>query len=308
MSDAPRAWARALPVSFVLIWSTGFIVARYGMPHAPPLTFLSMRYALSLLCFGIWVALSRPAWPRDARQWVHLMVCGVFMHAGYLGGVWAAVKAGIGAGTVALLVSLQPVLTALWLASRTTDQTTADAGVSRQQWLGLFVGLAGLTLVVWRKLGTGEITAWNLGLAIFALLSITIGTLYQKRYVAPCDVRTASTVQLLAALLVTWPLTWFESGVLAWHPQLIGALAWSVLMLTLGGSSLLYVLLQRGAATRVTSLFYLVPACTALLAWVLFGEALTPSMLVGMALTVAGVALVLHNGPLQRAKRVAAGE
>mgnify|MGYP000698093132 CR=1 FL=1 len=225
------------------------------------------------------------------------------MHAGYLGGVWVAVKGGLGAGLAALIVGLQPVLTAVWLSASAQSHR-----VSARQWLGLLMGLAGLALVVGQKLQLGVATTATVGWAALALVSITTGTLYQKRYVAPCDVRTASTVQLLAALLVTWPLTWFESGVLAWHPQLIGALAWSVLMLTLGGSSLLYVLLQRGAATRVTSLFYLVPACTALLAWVLFGEALTPSMLVGMALTVAGVALVLHNGPLQRAKRVAAGE
>ena len=224
-----------MPWVFVLIWSTGFVVARFGMPHAPPLTFLSMRYALSLVCFLIWVWLARVDWPRPGSQWMHLAVVGVLVHAGYLGGVWAAVKTGIGAGTVALLVGLQPVLTALWM----TAMSGAKTRVSRVEWLGLALGLAGLTLVVWHKLGGGEVTHWNLALAVFALLSITIGTLYQKQFVAPCDVRTASAVQLAAALVVTLPLALLETEHFVWHPQLIGAMAGSVLALTLGGSSLL---------------------------------------------------------------------
>jgi drug/metabolite transporter (DMT)-like permease len=284
---------RAMPWVFVLIWSTGFVVARFGMPHSPPLTFLSIRYALSVLCFLAWIGLVRAPWPRGARQWMHLGVSGILMHAGYLGGVWSAVKSGIGAGTVALLVGLQPLLTALWLS--TVAASGSHARVTLRQWAGLLLGLAGLALVVSRKLGAGEVTPWNLALALFALLSITAGTLYQKHFVSPCDVRTANTVQLLAALAVTAPLAMFEHEALVWHPQLIGAMLWSVLALTLGGSSLLYLLIQRGAATQVTSLLYLVPPCTALLAWVLFREAFTPAMFVGMALTAIGVALVVRN-------------
>ena len=285
---------QAMPPVFVLIWSTGFIVARYGMPHAPPISFLSLRYALSVLCFGAWVALSRAAWPRGRTQWLHLAVAGVLMHAGYLGGVWAAVKSGMGAGTIALLVGLQPVLTAVWV-SATSTSSDGESRVSSRQWLGLALGLSGLLLVVWRKLGAGELTAWNLSLAAFALLCITTGTLYQKRFVAPCDVRTASTVQLLAALAVSLPIALLEHEPIVFHPHLIGALAWSVVGLTLGGSSLLYLLIQRGAATRVTSLLYLVPPTTALMAWLLFGESITPTMVLGMALTAVGVALVVRS-------------
>lgn len=292
MAGANRALIRAMPWVFVLIWATGFVVARLGMPHAPPLGFLTVRYALSLACFGVWVALSGAAWPRDSLQWLHLAVTGVLMHAGYLGGVWLAVKAGIGAGTVALLVGLQPVLTAIWL-SRVNSPGRARA--SAVQWLGLALGLAGLALVVSGKLGIGEVTPWNLSLGIFALCSITTGTLYQKRHVAPCDVRTASLVQLLAAFAVTLPLALLEPERIDWVPETIVAMTWSVLVLTLGGSSLLYLLIQRGAATQVASLMYLVPPCTALMAWALFGEAFTPVMLVGMMLTVGGVALVVRN-------------
>jgi drug/metabolite transporter (DMT)-like permease len=278
-----------MPVVFVLIWSTGFVVARFGMPHAPPFTFLCWRYALSIVAFMVWVRWSGAAWPSHRQQWLHLAVIGVLMHAGYLGGVWVAVRAGIGAGTVSLIVGLQPVLTAVWVAASGQGQR-----ISTRQWAGLALGLVGLLLVVGRKLGLGEITAFNFACALLALLAITVGTLYQKRFVAPCDVRTAGVVQLSAAFLVSLPLAWLETGAVDLHPQLLGAMAWSVFVLTLGGSSLLYLLVQRGAATRVSSLMYLVPPCTAVLAWWLFDEQLTADVLAGLALTAVGVWLVVR--------------
>lgn len=297
-----QALLAAMPWVFVAIWSTGFVVARLAMPHAPPLSFLSLRYALSLLAFGVWIALARAAWPQGRAQWGHLAASGVLMHAGYLGGVWAAVRAGMPAGTVALLVGLQPLITALWVSRNPGVATgpgqaaaTAVSTVTPSQWFGLLLGLAGLVAVVWPKLGLGEVTGANLVLALLALASITIGTLYQKRHVLPGDVRTGNFVQLLAALLVTAPLALLEPGAMHWHPDLLLALAWSVLVLTLGGSSLLMVLIQRGAATRVTSLLYLVPPCTALLALWLFDERMASSGWAGMALCAVGVGLVLRT-------------
>jgi drug/metabolite transporter (DMT)-like permease len=277
-----------MPIVFVLIWSTGFIVARYGMPHAPPMKFLAVRYFFSVACFAVWASVARAAMPADRSQVKHLAVTGILMHAGYLGGVWAAVKLGMGAGLVALLVGLQPVLTAVWVSS-------GGGVVSARQWGGLVLGFGGLALVVWQKLGIGEIHGLNFLLALGALFSITIGTLYQKRFVAPCDVRTASLVQLCAAFVVTLPLALLETEAMNWNGQLIGSMAWSVLALTLGGSSLLYLLIQRGAATAVTSLLYLVPPCTAVMAWLLFGEAITASTIAGMALTALGVSLVVRS-------------
>jgi drug/metabolite transporter (DMT)-like permease len=278
---------RAMPAVFVLIWSTGFIVARYGMPHAPPMKFLAVRFILSVACFAVWAALARAVWPTSRVQLGHLAVTGLLMHAGYLGGVWAAVKHGMGAGLVALLVGLQPVLTAVWISSRGGRVTPA-------QWGGLALGLAGLGLVVWQKLGLGEIGALNVSLALVALVSITAGTLYQKRFVAPCDVRTASLVQLAAAFVLALPLALLEPEGMRWNGELAASMAWSVLALTLGGSSLLYLLIQRGAATAVTSLLYLVPPCTAFMAWVLFGEPITLLTIAGVALTAAGVSLVVR--------------
>ena len=286
-----------MPWVFVLIWSTGFVVARLAMPHSPPFAFLSWRFALSTLCFFAWIALARARWPASRAQWGHLAVTGVLMQAGYLGGVWSAVRAGIGAGTVALLVGLQPVLTALWVTRSGAGRSAVAVGpaVSSRQWIGLVLGFIGLALVVWPKLGTGEVTPTNLALATVALLSITIGTLYQKRHIEPCDVRTASFVQMLAALVVSVPLALVEPGAMDWHPNLVAAMAWSVGVLTLGGSSLLYLLIQRGEATAVTSLLYLVPPTTALMAWVLFGESFTPVMMLGMAVTVVAVAIVVRS-------------
>jgi drug/metabolite transporter (DMT)-like permease len=283
----------AMPAVFVLIWSTGFVVARFGMPHAPPMKFLACRYAFSIACFLVWIVAARVKMPADRVQVGHLAITGVLMQAGYLGGVWSAVKLGMGAGLTALLVGLQPVLTAYWVASR-------GGHVSSRQWLGLALGLAGLALVVWDKLGIGEVTGLNFVLALIALLSITAGTLYQKRFLAPCDVRSAGLVQMCAALAVTFPLALLETEMMRWNGQLIGAMAWSVLGLTLGGSSLLYILIQRGAATAVSSLMYLVPPCTALMAWLLFGEAITAFTVLGMALAAVGVSLVIRS-PAPRA-------
>jgi drug/metabolite transporter (DMT)-like permease len=286
-SDSSSAWLRAMPIVFVLIWSTGFIVARYGMPYAPPMKFLATRYALSLLCFAAWVALARVKLPTSRTQWLHLAAVGVLVHAGYLGGVWSAVKLGMGSGLSSLIVGLQPVLTALWMSY-------VGGKVTARQWGGLALGFIGLLLVVSTKLGHGEATVVNLSFAAIALLSITIGTLYQKRFVSPCDVRSANAVQLGAALLVTLPLALLEPEAMQWNSQLAWAMAWSVVGLTLGGSSLLYILIQRGAATSVTSLLYLVPPTTAFLAWVLFGEAITATTVLGTALTALGVFLVVR--------------
>lgn len=298
MAARESGWLRAMPWVFVWIWSTGFIVARYGMPHAPPFVFLCMRYGLSVLCFGVWIAFSRPAWPRERMQYVHLAVTGGLMQAAYLGCVWAAVKHGISAGTVALIVGLQPVLTAVWVSARGARSSGGGgrpARITPLQWAGLMLGLVGLVLVVWRKLGAGEVSFGNMVLALLALLAITVGTLHQKRHSGTLDVRTANFVQLLAALVLSLPLALLEDEAVQWQPEMIGALVWSVLVLTLGGSSMLYLLLQRGAATRVTSLLYLVPPCTALMAWLLFDELLTPLVLLGMATTAIGVWLALRE-------------
>ena len=302
VSGASAAWVKATPLVFVLIWSTGFIVARYGMPHSPPFSFLLLRYLLSIACFLPWIVWARLPWPQTRQQWFHLSVTGILVHACYLGGVWAAVKAGMGSGLSSLVVGIQPVLTAVWLSwmSRTARSSESDSpAVTSRQWLGLLLGFIGLLMVVWRKLTLpspmDHVTTANMLFALGALLAITVGTLYQKRFVQLCDVRSANTVQLMAAAVVTLPLALLEPEAMQWNDQLVGALAWSVVGLTLGGSSLFYILIQRGAAAEVTSLLYLVPPTTALMAWMLFGESITVMTLAGTALTAVGVGLVVRS-------------
>ena len=285
-----------MPAVFVLIWSTGFIVARFGMPHAPPFSFLAIRFALSIACFLLWIYFAKVRWPQSSREWFHLAITGILMHAGYLGGVWAAVKAGMGSGLSALIVGFQPVLTAIWLSTRGAG---TENKVSRRQWMGLILGFCGLLLVVWRKLTQGSaldhVNELNVSFVLMDLFSITLGTLYQKSFVKPCDVRSANAVQLMAALLVTLPIALIETEGVQWNSEFMGAMAWSVLGLTLGGSSLLYLLIQKGAAASVTSLMYLVPPSTALMAWFLFDEPITMVTLMGIALTAWGVSWVVRS-------------
>jgi drug/metabolite transporter (DMT)-like permease len=284
-----------MPWVFVFIWSLGFIVARYAMPHAPPMKFLSMRFALSVGCFLLWIWWRGVRWPTSASQWRHLAVTGILIQGGYLGGVWLAIKDGMGSGLSSLIVGLQPVLTALWIST----MGRADATVSKKQWAGLWLGFLGLVLVVSRKFETGSpgdtATLSNLVFVLVALLAITVGTLYQKRYVQPCDVRSANAVQLMAALALTLPFALMETEAMRWNGELVGALATAVLVLTLGGSSLFYMLIQRGAAASVTSLMYLVPPCTAMMAWWLFDEPITAVTLLGTALTAWGVSWVVRS-------------
>jgi drug/metabolite transporter (DMT)-like permease len=291
-SEDGNAWLSAMPIVFVLIWATGFVSAKLGMPHAEPFSFLCARYAASIVCFGIWIIwarLAQPArsvWPKSKAQWAHLAIVGILLHAGYLGGVWSAVKLGMSAGLSALIVSLQPIVTALWLSGR-------GSSVSRQQWLGLLLGLVGLAFVLSEKLGSLEVSWVPMLWIALALASITVGTLYQKKWVQPCHVSTAVFVQLLAALAISAPIAGLEGFAIAWQTNTLIALAWSVLGLTMGASSLMYIMIQRGAVTRVTSLLYLVPPTTSVIAWLMFGEMITPLMLVGMLIAAYAVFLVL---------------
>lgn len=293
MKSDGSAWLRAMPALFVAIWCTGFVVARLGMPHAPPITFLALRFGLSATCFGLWVLVSGAVRPNEPVQWLHLIVLGCTTQAIYLICGWAAVKQGMGAGTMSLIAGLQPLLTAVWLNGRGVGP--ASERLSGRQWLGLLLGLVGLLLVVSRKLGHGELNLLNLSLGFAALLAISFGTLYQKRFIKNVDARWAMLVQLSAAFAFSAPLSLLEHEPLVWHRDLWIALGWSVAVLTLGGSSLLYLMLQKGAATQVTSLMYLVPPVAALLAWMLFDEPVGTVVWLGMGLSALGVFWVVRR-------------
>jgi drug/metabolite transporter (DMT)-like permease len=277
--------ARAAPFLFVFLWSTGFLGAKLGLPHAAPLSFLFVRYLLVIALMVSLALILRASWPRDGRQWLHIGVSGLLVHALYLGGVFIAIGQGLPAGITALVVGLQPLLTAT-LASRLLGET-----VLPRQWLGLVLGFAGVGLVVSSKLGSSFGAAALLP-AFLALLGITLGTLYQKKFCPHFDWRTGAVAQFLPTALVTGAIVFVRDDFrIDWTGEFVFALGWLVLVLSVGAISLLNWLIRHGSAVNVASLFYLTPPTTALLAWGLFGETLAGSALAGMALAVWGVYL-----------------
>jgi drug/metabolite transporter (DMT)-like permease len=276
---------RAFPWIFVLLWSTGFIGARLGLPHAEPLTFLLTRYLAVLVAMALVAVFTQAPWPQSAWQWMHIGVAGLLIHGVYLGGVFIAISQGLPAGVASLVVGLQPLITAVgagWLLGEI---------VLKRQWVGLLLGLAGVGLVVFAKLN-GGFALQALVPAVVALCGITAGTLYQKRFCRPFDWRTGAIAQFLPTALVTWmAAAMTEDFRVDWTGEFIFALGWLVLVLSIGAVSLLNWLIRHSGAVNVASLFYLVPPCTALVAWALFGETFTGLALAGMALTVWGVFL-----------------
>ncbi len=277
----------AAPAVFVLLWSTGFIGAKLGLPYAEPLTFLAVRYALvsGVLLLVLIAAGSR--WPRSRADVLHTVVAGLLLHGVYLGGVFSSIHLGLEAGVSALIVGVQPLLTAALAVPLLNER------VNRTQIAGLVLGLGGIALVVWQKLHLGTGTTLSIGLSVLALFGITLGTLYQKRFLSGVSLVSGNLIQFASAGIAMGLLALaFESRQVVWSAQFLFALGWLVLVLSLGAISLLYVLIRHGAAARVASLFYLVPPVTALLAWQLFDERLSALALLGMGIAVAGVALV----------------
>jgi drug/metabolite transporter (DMT)-like permease len=281
--------AQLAPGAFVLLWSTGFIGAKLGLPYAEPLTFLAWRMAIVVVLLVIVALVARAPWPRSASMVSHMAVAGVLVHAVTLGGVFSAISRGLSSGVAALIVGLQPLLTAvvagLWLEER----------IRARQWIGFVLGLLGVALVVSSKLSGADLDARAIGFAVLALFGMTAGTLYQKRYCGDMDFRTGGVIQYAAAGIVLF------AGALAsenldvrWSAEFVFALLWLCLVLSVGAVSLLYLLIRRGAAARVSSLFYLVPPVTALMGYALFDETLGVTALAGMALTAVAVAMVVR--------------
>jgi drug/metabolite transporter (DMT)-like permease len=284
------AWA---PPVFVLLWSTGFIGAKFGLPYAEPFTLLLLRFGLaSLLLIGLALALRAP-WPRTPMAVFHIVVAGLLLHALYIGGVFVAISLGMPAGVTSLVVGLQPVLTAIFAPALLKERIIA------RQWLGLLRGLAGVGLVVGENLVATSspvhpITFPGMLAAVLALLGTTFGTLYQRRFCSDMSLTSGSAIQYLATSVVMLVAALsFETMRVQPSAQLIGTVAWLVLALSLGAILLLFWLIRQNAASRVASLFYLVPPLTAIEAFVLFNERLGLLALVGMALAMLGVALVL---------------
>jgi len=276
----------AAPGVFVVLWASGFIGAKLGLPYAEPLTFLALRMFGVVVLLGLFMLIAGAKWPGREGA-LDSYVTGVLMHALYLGGVYISIAKGLPAALSALVVGLQPLLTST-IANRLLGER-----VALRQWVGLVLGLSGVYLVVQDKATVGAATPLAWIAAVVGLVAITIGTVYQKRFGSGIDWRPAMFIQYAAAgILFALGATAFESRSVCWTPEFLFALGWLVFVLSFGAIWLLYFLIRRAAATRVVSLFYLTPPVTALMAWSLFGERLAPLALVGMAVCVAGVFLV----------------
>jgi drug/metabolite transporter (DMT)-like permease len=289
-ASASLSFINFAPAVFVCLWATGFIGSKLGLPYVEPLTFLLIRFIVVLLILIPLTFIMRAPWPVGRKAWAHTAIAGLLLHAGYLGGVFSAIHLGMSAGVTSLIVGLQPVLTALLAATWFKDKVT------RTQWFGLVLGFVGVALVVSGKLHMNATDIKPFGLALLALVSITFGTLYQKRYCQNLNLLSGTVIQYSSCLVLYSVLApMLETMQVQWTGQFIFALAWLVIVLSIASVMLLYLLIRQGAATRVTSLFYLVPPATAIMAWLIFGETLTGWALLGMLICGFGVALVVRQ-------------
>ena len=286
-----RAFERAIPLVFVLLWSTGWIVARYAADYADALTFLSARFVLAGLVLLAFALLARAQWPANRAEWGHALLSGVLIHAIYLGGVWWAIRHGLPASLSALVAALQPILTTLLAPALLGERIKA------LRWLGVAIGFAGIVVVLSPKLfGVAPealAAVWPL-LAInaAAMVSVTLGTFHQKRYITSGDLRTVTVLQYAGALAATLPFAYLlEPMRIEWNRTMVFTMAWSVLALSIGAIALLLLLIRRGEVSRSAQLIYLIPPSASLEAYVLFGEQLSALQIGGMVLTVTGVAL-----------------
>lgn len=294
----PRLLITLSPAIFVLLWSTGFIGSKLGAPYIEPFVFLSVRFLIVLpilLCLAL---ARRSAWPRRAGLWLHCLVAGALMHGVYLGGIFWAIDRGMPAGISALVLGLQPLLTAVIAAPVLGER------VGPRHWIGLAVGGAGLALVVLPKLGgaASGISPATVGVCLVAVIGIAAGAVYQKRFAAGVDLLSGTTLQYAGALMVTLPLASLESWTIDWSADLAIALAWLVLVLSVGAILLLMMLIGKGSASRVAALFYLVPVATSIESYFLFGEKLSLIQLAGMALVIGAMILIQRPGGEARAK------
>lgn len=285
--NSHSSFARAAPALFVFLWSTGFIGSRLGLPYCEPMTFLTWRFAIVALLLVVIVRVTGSRPPPRWQDYGHLAISGVLLHTVYIGAVFSAIDNGLTSGLAALIVGVQPLVTAVMVGPLLGERLVA------RQWVGFVLGFGGLVLVLSKAFDRGQLPLHAVGLALLGLAGITLGTLYQKRHVVNVDLWSGSLVQFIAALIPGAAIALaFETGDIEWSGRFVFALAWLCLVLSLGAISVLWYLIKHGAAAQVASLFYLVPPATAVEAWLLFDETLTVSQMAGIAVTAFGVALI----------------
>jgi len=271
---------------FIFFWASGFVAAKYGFPYAEPFTFLAIRFVIGSAVLVPLCLIWKAAWPRTARDIGHAIAAGTMVQSLYLIGVYYGIYLGLSTGVVALVVGLQPLLTGALAGLVLAERVTA------RQWLGLVIGFVGLGLVVADKSTTAGASAVAVAITTFGLVSITVGTLYQKRYCAAFDIRSSVAIQNIAGAALMFALAgMFETMAVQWTGEFLFALLWSALGLSVIALTLYYWLVRRGAAAKVTSLIYLSPPVTAVMGWLVFSETLGPGAIAGMAIVATGVAL-----------------
>lgn len=284
-SSAPLHYV--IPLLFVFLWSTGFIAAKYVLPYAEPFTFLLLRFVIVVLLLWLIALALRAPWPTSLKQIGHISLVGLLVQGAYLGGVFTAIHQGVSAGLSALIVGMQPILTAVVVGPFLHEH------ISPRQWLGLVLGLAGVTLVVWHQISLQGGSLLGYLAAFAALAGITTGMIYQKKFCENMDLRSGTCIQYIAAAMLMLILAvGFETRVVQWTPQLITGLTWLTTVLSVGAVTLLWFLVRHGAAAKIASLFYLIPPVTAVLAYIVFDEALGTGGVIGMGVAALGVALV----------------
>jgi drug/metabolite transporter (DMT)-like permease len=272
---------------FVSVWGSGFLATKIGLQHAAPFTFLTLRFAIGLACVIPIVLVMQPRWPASRRELGHVIVAGLLMHAVHLSGSHYTQYLGVSAGITALILSAQPLITAL-IAARWMGEKLAA-----RQWAGVAIGLAGVALIVWHKVDVREATLASLVAITVSLAGVTAGTLYQRVFCPLVDLRSAAAVQFAATIVVLAPLAWaFEDTTVRWSWALAGSLLFQVFGASILAVSALHLLMRRGQATRVTSLIYLTPIFAVGLELAMFGVVPSALSLAGIAITCLGVALV----------------
>jgi drug/metabolite transporter (DMT)-like permease len=273
---------------FVSVWGSGFVATRIGLEHAAPFTFLAVRFAIGLVFVIPFALIVKPRWPAGRAEFAHVLVAGALMHLIHLGGSHYAQYLGLSAGISALMLSVQPLVTAL-IASRWLGERLLP-----RQWLGIALGLGGIALVVWHKFDIRAMTIASLGAVIIGLTGITAGTLYQRRFCPDTDLRAATVLQFGAAFVCFTPLSLlFEEGGVRWSWALVGAFVFLVFFASIFAVNAFYTLMRHGQATRVTSIIYLTPIVAVIAEYLIFGLAPTPLAMVGTVITCAGVGLVV---------------
>lgn len=282
-----RTWESLLAWYFVSVWGSGFLATKIGLQHAAPFTFLSLRFAFGIICLTVMALMLKPRWPASRGEFGHVLVAGLLMHTVHLGGSHYAQYLGLSAGITAVLLSVQPLLTAVfagrWMRER----------LSTVQWSGIAIGLAGVTLIVWHKIDVREATLGALTAVTVSLAGVTAGTLYQRLYCPTVDLRAASLIQFIGNFLVLAPLAWFvEGAAVRWSWSLAGAIVFLVIGASILAVNAFHTLMRRGHATRVTSLIYLTPVFAVALELLMFDVVPSVISLAGIAITCLGVAMV----------------